>query len=128
MTYEYACAICGHLWESEQPISASPLKKCPKCHKNGAKRQVSGGAGFILKGSGWYADGYASPGGSKSSNEGATKSETKPDAKSDTKSDTKPDAKSDAKSDAKPEKKADAAPDTKSSSDTKPTTPPAAGA
>ena len=60
MTYEYVCTACGHEWEAEQPISADPLKKCPACHKNKAKRQISGGLGFILKGGGWYADGYGS--------------------------------------------------------------------
>ena len=69
MTYEYACTACGHGWEAEQSISAAPLTECPKCHQATAKRQVSGGAGFILKGGGWYSDLYASSGG------GAKKSE-----------------------------------------------------
>lgn len=60
MTYEYLCTLCGHAWEAEQSISAAPLKECPSCHQEGAKRQVSGGAGFILKGGGWYADLYGS--------------------------------------------------------------------
>jgi putative FmdB family regulatory protein len=69
MTYEYACQACGHAWEAEQPISAAPLTDCPSCHKATAKRQVSGGAGFILKGGGWYSDLYASkkPGKDESS-------------------------------------------------------------
>src|SRR6187549_1396368 len=65
MTYEYACTACGHAWEAEQSISAAPLSECPSCHQATAKRQVSGGAGFILKGGGWYADLYSSSGGSK---------------------------------------------------------------
>lgn len=60
MTYEYACGACGHQWEAEQSIREAPLKKCPKCGKLQAKRQISQGAGFILKGGGWYADGYGS--------------------------------------------------------------------
>src|SRR6185295_11453610 len=60
MTYEYLCTLCGHAWEAEQSISAAALKECPSCHREGAKRQVSGGAGFILKGGGWYADLYGS--------------------------------------------------------------------
>jgi putative FmdB family regulatory protein len=63
MTYEYACSACGHAWEAEQSISAAPLTECPSCHQATAKRQVSGGAGFILKGGGWYADLYSSSGG-----------------------------------------------------------------
>jgi putative FmdB family regulatory protein len=60
MTYEYACTACGHAWEAEQSISAAPLTECPSCKQATAKRQVSGGAGFILKGGGWYADLYSS--------------------------------------------------------------------
>jgi len=60
MTYEYVCTSCGNEWEAEQSISEPALKECPKCHNCSAKRQVSGGAGFILKGGGWYADGYGS--------------------------------------------------------------------
>jgi putative FmdB family regulatory protein len=61
MTYEYVCTSCQHEWEAEQSISEAPLKNCPKCGKAEARRQVSGGAGFILKGGGWYADGYGAP-------------------------------------------------------------------
>ncbi|MFZ5891432.1 MAG: FmdB family zinc ribbon protein [Myxococcota bacterium] len=60
MTYEYLCTACGHAWEAEQSISEAPLKTCPSCRAEAAKRQVSGGAGFILKGGGWYADLYSS--------------------------------------------------------------------
>lgn len=60
MTYEYLCSACAHQWEAEQPMSAPPLTTCPSCHAETAKRQVSGGTGFILRGGGWYADGYGS--------------------------------------------------------------------
>lgn len=63
MTYEYTCLACQHEWEAEQSISAKPLTECPQCHQSTAKRMVSGGAGFILKGGGWYADGYGLKGG-----------------------------------------------------------------
>jgi putative FmdB family regulatory protein len=78
MTYEYGCGACGHEWEAEQSIREAPLKKCPKCGKNQAKRMISRGAGFILKGGGWYADGYgSSKSSSKSSDSGSSKSEDK---------------------------------------------------
>jgi len=97
MTYEYVCTACGHGWEAEQAISASPLKTCPKCGTDHAKRQISGGAGFILKGGGWYADGYGSSkggsaGASSSSSTGATDSAVsapKADAKTETKTEPK---------------------------------------
>ena len=58
MTYEYICTACGHEWEAEQPITAKPLKRCPKCRKLKAKRLISGGVGHVLKGEGWAKDGY----------------------------------------------------------------------
>jgi putative FmdB family regulatory protein len=59
-TYDYICTSCGNAWELEQRIVEDPIKKCPKCGADTAKRQISQGAGFILKGGGWYADGYGS--------------------------------------------------------------------
>jgi putative FmdB family regulatory protein len=60
MTYDYVCTVCAHVWEAEQRITADPLKDCPNCHQMTAKRQISGGQGFILKGGGWYSDLYSS--------------------------------------------------------------------
>lgn len=75
MTYEYACTSCGHQWEAEQSISAAPLQDCPSCNQATAKRQISGGTGFLLKGGGWYADGYGSK---KSTNGGDAKESESP--------------------------------------------------
>lgn len=58
MTYEYVCTECKHEWTIEQKITADPLKLCPKCQQESAKRLVSGGTGFSLQGSGWFRDGY----------------------------------------------------------------------
>lgn len=60
-TYEYVCDACGSEWELEQRITEEPAKKCPKCGKQKARRNISGGA-FMLKGGGWYADLYSSTG------------------------------------------------------------------
>jgi len=98
MTYEYVCTACGHGWEAEQAISAAPLKTCPQCHTDHAKRQISGGAGFILKGGGWYADGYGSAkggGGSSSSStlDSGSASSSSSETKTETKTETKPETK-----------------------------------
>jgi putative FmdB family regulatory protein len=71
MTYDYICTACAHAWEAEQRISEDPLKLCPACGEQTAKRQISGGAGFILKGGGWYSDLYSST--SKPSGAGSDK-------------------------------------------------------
>jgi putative FmdB family regulatory protein len=66
----------------EQRIVEDPIKKCPKCGADTAKRQISQGAGFILKGGGWYADGYGSKkasSGEATPNAGDAKSPAKTD-------------------------------------------------
>ena len=94
MTYEYVCTECSHAWEAEQSISAAPLKTCPSCGTEHAKRQISRGAGFILKGGGWYADGYGSSKGgaaasTSSSSDGSSSSATTGETKTETKTETK---------------------------------------
>jgi putative FmdB family regulatory protein len=59
-TYEYECAGCGHRFEEFQSIKAKPLTKCPVCKKQRVRRLISGGAGFIFKGSGFYITDYRS--------------------------------------------------------------------
>ena len=69
-TYDDACDACGHEFERQQRITEKPLKKCPKCGKNKARRMIGGG-GFILKGGGWESDLYSGP-----SNKAASTSKT----------------------------------------------------
>ena len=57
LTYEYECKACGLRFERRRSITEAPLTECPEC--GGEVRQlVSGGAGFILKGSGRNRAGY----------------------------------------------------------------------
>src|SRR5947209_8641807 len=59
-TYEYECPACDHKWEQYQSITAEPIKKCPKCGKNKARRLIGTGSSFIFKGSGFYTTDYRS--------------------------------------------------------------------
>ena len=66
-TYVYICEKCGHQFEQVQSISAEPLKECSKeaCPqkrwgKGKVKRAITGGAGLIFKGSGFYITDYRS--------------------------------------------------------------------
>lgn len=61
-TYEYSCNACKHGFETEQRITADPLRTCPKCAKDELIRLVGTG-NFILKGSGWYSDLYSGSSG-----------------------------------------------------------------
>lgn len=52
-TYEYKCNGCDYQFEAFQSISEAPLSTCPKCG-NSVERLISGGAGVIFKGTGYY--------------------------------------------------------------------------
>ncbi|MCD6521509.1 zinc ribbon domain-containing protein [Candidatus Calescamantes bacterium] len=56
-TYEYLCENCGYQFEEFQKITDPPLSKCPKCGGK-VRRLISGGAGLIFKGSGFYITDY----------------------------------------------------------------------
>ncbi len=56
--YPYKCAACGHEFEEIQKFSDVPIKTCPKCGESAVEKQMSTGS-FVLKGGGWYRDGYA---------------------------------------------------------------------
>ena len=59
-TYEYRCPL-GHEFEVVQRITGRPRTKCPTCGRI-AVRQISGGAGLIFKGSGFYITDYGKDG------------------------------------------------------------------
>jgi putative FmdB family regulatory protein len=57
-TYEYRCPECGTAFERFQKMSDEPGAECPSCGAK-AERQISGGAGLLFKGSGFYITDYA---------------------------------------------------------------------
>lgn len=59
-TYEYVCAE-GHTFEEVQKMSDAPIDRCPQCG-SAAERRVSGGAGLIFRGSGFYITDYGKDG------------------------------------------------------------------
>jgi putative FmdB family regulatory protein len=85
-TYEYECPS-GHVFEKFQKMTDKPRAKCPVCGKP-AVRKISGGAGLVFKGSGFYITDYGKDGkGPKK----APESEAPP-AKSEAKTEAKPKA------------------------------------
>lgn len=59
-TYDYQCTA-GHQFEKIHKMSESPRVKCPTCGA-AASRQISGGAGLVFKGSGFYITDYGKDG------------------------------------------------------------------
>ena len=89
-TYEYVCEKCGHEFEAFQSISAAPLKHCPeescarkKWGRGRVKKRISGGAGLLFKGSGFYITDYRSESYKQAAKTAA--GETKPAAKTEAK-------------------------------------------
>lgn len=52
-TYQYRCPYCHYEFEVFQHITDDPITVCPQCRKT-THRIISGGGGFIFKGSGFY--------------------------------------------------------------------------
>ena len=77
-TYEYRCKFCHQISDAFQRMSDAALVKCPHCGKDGLERVVSGGAGVIYKGEGWYVTDYSKK--SSGGKEPAKKIETKGDS------------------------------------------------
>jgi putative FmdB family regulatory protein len=85
-TYQYRCLACGHEFEKFEKMSASGRTKCPQCGKV-AERQISGGAGLLFKGSGFYITDYKRKGQQQASEgtekpAGSGKPDKKPSPKS----------------------------------------------
>ena len=66
-TYEYICKKCGTQFDKFQSIAAKPLEICPedlcgqkRWGKGKVKRAITGGAGLIFKGTGFYITDYRS--------------------------------------------------------------------
>lgn len=57
-TYEYRCPK-GHQFEKFQRITEPPAAQCPACGQE-AERLMSGGAGLLFKGDGFYITDYRS--------------------------------------------------------------------
>ncbi len=56
-TYQYQCLGCSYEFEEFQQITEDPLTVCPKC-KGKIERIITGGAGLLFKGTGFYITDY----------------------------------------------------------------------
>jgi len=74
--YEYSCPKCGS-FEVTQRISDEPLRRCPTCRSK--VRKLISATAFLLKGGGWYADGYQKPAAKSSASESGDSAKTASD-------------------------------------------------
>src|SRR6476646_2098337 len=105
-TYEYLCPE-GHVFEKFQKMTDKARAKCPVCGKP-ATRKISGGAGLVFKGSGFYITDYGKDGKGPrkaESEKQAAESESTPKPDKADKA-GKPDTKTAPKAETKPSKKA----------------------
>jgi putative FmdB family regulatory protein len=56
--YPYKCENCKEEWEEEQSIKDKKLEKCKKCGYKSPARLIGAAPPFILRGQGWFKDGY----------------------------------------------------------------------
>ena len=104
-TYEYQCPE-GHVFDKFQKMTDKARAKCPVCGKT-ATRKISGGAGLVFKGSGFYITDYGKDGkGPRKSESEKPAAESKPDSTPKADKAEKSDAKSASKAEAKPSKPA----------------------
>src|SRR3954452_8521769 len=92
--YDYQCNECGNRFEKMQPITADPIKECPRCGKPGVRR-IFHPVGVIFKGSGWYINDSRKSSGSDTNTNTGSSSDSSKTADNSTSS-----AKTEAKSDA----------------------------
>ena len=96
--YSYECSNCGVQFDKLQKFADKPIKRCPECNKNTAKRVIQP-AGIIFKGSGWYKT------DSRSASSATVPSTTKKDSKKSDSSETKSESKTESKTETKTESK-----------------------
>ena len=81
-TYDYKCNDCEHIFEEFHKITEDPEIFCPKCGAK-SRRLISGGAGIVFKGSGFYVNDYkkSSPNNSENKNDNIANDNTSTEAK-----------------------------------------------
>lgn len=57
-TYEYQCQKCGAEFTREQNVREPADPRCVKCGDEHSAQRMISNTSFVLKGGGWYKDGY----------------------------------------------------------------------
>lgn len=56
--YSYKCKDCGNVFDVSHGMNEKPDLTCGECEGSAVSKLISGGTGFILKGSGFYTTDY----------------------------------------------------------------------
>lgn len=56
--YDYQCGACAEIQEVQHKISEAGPDTCVQCGR-GPMTKIIGAPTFMLKGGGWYSDGYS---------------------------------------------------------------------
>ena len=81
--YEYRCRSCKRTVEVLQKFDDRPLRKCEEC--SGRLDKLVSRTSFLLRGGGWYADGYgksSKPSSSSSSSDSSSSDSSSSDSSS----------------------------------------------
>ena len=89
--YEYRCSDCEKHLEIMQKISDEPLSVCQEC--GGSLSKLISNTSFVLKGGGWYSDGYCSSGKDASKDASSVSAKGGTDGKKDSAGKTASDSK-----------------------------------
>jgi len=87
-TYWYRCQTCSHEFEEFQKMSDPPLRECPKCG-GVVMRVITGGAGLLFKGSGFYITDYRSESYKKAASADSSSASSSSSSSSDSKTKSK---------------------------------------
>jgi len=99
-TYEYECPS-GHVFEKFQKMTEKPRTKCPTCG-GVAVRKISGGAGLVFRGSGFYITDYGKDGKGPRKPESEKPAEKTAEKPAESKAESSPGDAKPSKADAKP--------------------------
>ncbi len=81
--YEYRCLKCDHLMEVLQKHDDPPIRRCDQCSGK-VEKQISR-TSFMLKGGGWFDQGYGGGSGGSSTSKSKSKSGDKTKSESSSK-------------------------------------------
>ncbi len=85
--YKYECEACGHVFKDLRGFNDPNPDQCPECEDTQVRRLISGG-NFVLKGGGWFDEGYQSSGASSGTKPAQSTESTESTPSTETSTDT----------------------------------------